>query len=337
MLILMKNDSTVDECAAVEEAVRRMGFKPLPVPGANRTAICITGNQGPVDAGLLVRMSGVLECIPVTKSYKLVSREVRTESTVVRVGDVEIGGDRPPVIIAGPCSVETEARTLAVAHAAKEAGASLFRAGAFKPRTNPYAFQGLGEEALHTLRRVREETGLGVVSEVLDVGSVDLMCEHVDVLQVGTRNMQNFSLLKRLSEIDRPVLLKRGMSATFEEWMMAAEYLLAGGNENVILCERGIRSFDRHARNTLDLNVVPLARRASHLPIVVDPSHGVGDRARVRAMARAALACGAHGLLVEAHTDPATSYTDAAQTVSTRTLAAIAEDLRVLGQLEPLF
>jgi len=336
MLVIMRNNSTVEECAAVEAAIRQMGFSPLPVPGENRTAICVTGNKGAVEAGMLTRLPGVVECIRVTRPYKLVSREVRDEPTVVDVAGVRIGDPTQPVLIAGPCSVETEARTLAVARAVKDAGAQLFRAGAFKPRTNPYSFQGLGEEALHTLGRVRSEVGLPVVSEVLDAESIDLMCEHVDVLQVGTRNMQNFSLLKRLSQLRKPVLLKRGMSATFEEWLMAAEYLLAGGNDQVILCERGIRSFDRHARNTLDLNIVPLVRRMSHLPILVDPSHGVGDRARVRAMARAALACGAHGLLVEAHTDPATSYTDADQTVSTKTLAGIARDREVLLQLEPL-
>lgn len=333
MLVIMRSDSTVAEVDAVQDTIRRMGFRPLPVPGESRTAICVTGNAGAVDDSLLSRMPGVAECIRVTRPYKMVSREVHPEPTVVNVGGVAIGGP-DPVLIAGPCSVETEARTLAAAEAAKEAGAQLFRAGAFKPRSNPYSFQGLGEEALHTLSLVRAETGLPVVSEVLDVGSVDMMLEHVDVLQVGTRNMQNFSLLKRLSTIDKPVLLKRGMSATFDEWLMAAEYLLAGGNDQVILCERGIRSFDNHSRNTLDLNVVPLARQRSHLPILVDPSHGVGVRDRVRAMSRAALACGAQGLLIESHTDPDTAYTDAAQTIPMDTLAGIKRDMQHLTGLE---
>ncbi|MEM7203640.1 MAG: 3-deoxy-7-phosphoheptulonate synthase [Planctomycetota bacterium] len=329
----MKKGCTVEQCSHVEEAIRRLGFAPLPVPGADRTAICITGNQGPVDPGSLSRLPGVLECIPVTKAYKLVSREVHATDTTVRVGDVIIGGP-DPVIIAGPCSVETEARTLNVAEECREAGARLFRAGAFKPRTSPYTFQGLGHEALLTLRRVREELDMPVVSEVLDVDGIEPMLEHVDMLQVGTRNMQNFSLLKRLGEIEKPILLKRGLAATVEEWLMAAEYLLAGGNDQVVLCERGMRTFDTHARNTLDLNVVPLIRRVSHLPILVDPSHGVGSRERVRPMARAAMACGAQGLLIEAHTAPDTSYTDADQAIDVAALRGIMADLAILRQLE---
>ncbi len=335
MLILMERGAAPEHVARVEEVVRSLGFTPLPVPGESRTAICITGNPGPVDPGHFEGLPGVLECIAVTKPYKLVSREVHPADTVVRVGSVEIGAGEP-VICAGPCSVETPERTLEVARAVKEAGAELFRAGAFKPRTSPYAFQGLGVEALDTLRRVREEVGLPTVSEVLDVESVDRMLDAVDVLQVGTRNMQNFSLLKRLGAVRKPVLLKRGMSATLEEWLMAAEYLLAGGNDQVILCERGIRTFDRHSRNTLDLNVVPLVRQLSHLPVVVDPSHGVGRRDRVRPLARAALAAGAHGLLIEAHVDPRTSFTDADQTIDVPTLAGIAADRAVLGALAPL-
>jgi 3-deoxy-7-phosphoheptulonate synthase len=335
MLVIMKKDSTPDQCVGVEAAIERMGFVPLPVPGHNRTAICITGNKGPIPPADLAHLPGVLECISVTKAYKLVSREVQAEDTVVDIGGVTIGGPTP-VIIAGPCSVETEARTLAVAQAVKSAGATMFRAGAFKPRTNPYEFQGLGHEALHTLRSVREETGLPVVSEVLDAESVDAMLPHVDVLQVGTRNMQNTSLLKRLGQVDRPILLKRGMSATLTEWLMAAEYLMAGGNRRIILCERGIRTFSDHARNTLDLNVVPLVRKLSHLPVIVDPSHGVGHRDRVRTMARAGLAAGAQGLLIEAHVTPDRSYTDAAQTIDIETLEGIRRDRDLLGRLEPL-
>jgi len=336
MLVIMRSDCTVAQVAAVEDSIRAMGYRPLPVPGADRTAICITGNRGAVDSTVLSRLPGVLECIAVTKPYKLVSREAHREGTVVCVGDVAIGGDHPPVVVAGPCSVETEARTVAIAAAVKEAGAKLFRAGAFKPRTSPYEFQGLGREALVTLRRVREEVGLPVVSEVLDTESVELMAETVDVLQVGARNMQNFSLLRKLAQAQRPILLKRGPSATLAEWLNAAEYLLAGGNSQVILCERGIRTFSDHSRNTLDLNVVPVVRQASHLPIVVDPSHGVGKRERVRAMSRAALACGAHGLLIETHLDPSKSYTDADQTIDVATLAGVVRDLALLQQFEPL-
>lgn len=335
MLIIMNQASTPEQCDAVEAAVRRMGFVPLPVPGRNRTAICVTGNKGPVDPADIAYLPGVMECISVTKPYKLVSREVHPDDTVIQVGSVTIGGDEP-VLIAGPCSVETEARTLTIAHEVQKAGATMFRAGAFKPRTNPYEFQGLGDEALRTLQRVREETGMPVVSEVMDVEAVEPMLEVIDVLQVGTRNMQNTSLLKRLGKVNRPVLLKRGMAASLKEWLMAAEYIMAGGNHQVILCERGIRTFSDHARNTLDLNVVPMVRKLSHLPIVVDPSHGVGTRDRVRPMARAGLACGAQGLLVEAHVDPDRSYTDAAQTISIETLAGIHRDQQLIGGLESM-
>jgi len=337
MLVILDARCTEAQCAAVEEAVRAIGCTPLPVAGRERTAICVTGNRGPVDPGRFAQLPGVRECIAVTKPWKLVGREVQPESTVVRIGprgEVAIGGALPPVVIAGPCSVETEARTVAIAHAVKAAGARLFRAGAFKPRTSPYDFQGLGAEGLATLQVVRRETGLPIVSEVVDRESLDAMVEAVDVLQVGARNMQNFSLLRALAAAPCPVLLKRGPAATLTEWLMAAEYLLAGGKRDVLLCERGIRSFSDHSRNTLDLNVVPLVRELSHLPIVVDPSHGVGARDRVRPMARAALACGAHALLIEAHVSPMTSYTDAAQTIDVATLTGIARDAEVLARLE---
>lgn len=333
MLVILHPDCTVADVAAVEDTIKNLGYTPIPVPGPSRTAICVTGNRGPVDPAPFVRLSGVADTIAVTKPYKLVSRETRHEDTVVMVGDVPIGGDAAPVLVAGPCSVETEARTMAIAEAVAAAGARLFRAGAFKPRTSPYEFQGLGMEGLRTLAHVRESTGLRIVSEVIDANDVAVMAEHVDVLQVGARNMQNFALLKALAEVDRPILLKRGPSATLQEWLMAAEYLLAGGNPNVILCERGIRTFSDHARNTLDLNVVPAVQELSHLPVLVDPSHGVGKRARVRSMARAAIACGARGLLVEAHTDPSTAYTDAQQTVDVATVAGIVRDMNVLAQL----
>lgn len=337
MLVIMRQDSTAKQCEAVEEQIQRMGFTPLPVPGENRTAICVTGNAGPVDPSFLTQMEGVLECIRVTKPYKLVSREVHPEDTVVEVGDVRIGEASTFTFIAGPCSVETEPRTLQVARNVQAAGAVVFRAGAFKPRTSPYAFQGLGEEGLHTLSHVRDELGIPVVSEVVDSSLVDIMAEHVDILQVGARNMQNFALLKKLGSTARPVLLKRGISATLEEWLMAAEYLLAEGNPNVILCERGVRTFNDHSRNTLDLNVVPLVRRITHLPVLVDPSHGVGKRDRVRALARAGLAAGAHGLMLEVHTHPDTAYSDAQQTIDVETFSKIVEDAKVLEGLEDLF
>ena len=338
MLVIMRKDSTELQTDAVEEQIRRMGYAPLPVPGENRTAICVTGNKGPVEPEFLSQMPGVLECIPVTKPYKLVSREVHPEDTVVHVGNVEVGGESPPVtFIAGPCSVETESRTLEVARRVRAAGAHIFRAGAYKPRTSPYSFQGLGEEGLHTLRRVKEEHDLPVVSEVIDSSLAEKVAEHVDILQVGARNMQNFALLKKLGELKRPVLLKRGISATLEEWLMAAEYLLAEGNPNVILCERGVRTFNNHSRNTLDLNVVPLARKMTHLPVLVDPSHGVGKRDRVRPLARAGLAAGAHGLMMEVHSHPDTAYSDAQQTIDVETFEGIVRDAAILSQLEGLF
>jgi len=333
MLVILHPECTVAEVAAIEETVQKMGYTPIQVPGPSRTAICVTGNKGPVDPAPLQRLSGVVETIAVTKPYKLVSRETKVDDTVVHVGDVAIGGDADPVLIAGPCSVETEARTIAIAEGVAAAGARLFRAGAFKPRTSPYDFQGLGVEGLRTLSHVREQTGLGIVSEVIDARDVGVMAEHVDLLQVGARNMQNFTLLRALAEVDRPILLKRGPSATLSEWLMAAEYLLAFGNSNVILCERGIRTFSDHARNTLDLNVVPAVRELSHLPVIVDPSHGIGHRSRVRPMSRAAIACGAHGLIVEAHTDPSTAYTDAQQTVDVETISGIVSDMAVLAEL----
>jgi 3-deoxy-7-phosphoheptulonate synthase len=336
MLVIMKQGSTVGQCDAVEDAIRRMGFTPLPVPGANRTAICVTGNKGPVGSALLNQLPGVVECRRVTKPYKLVSREVHPEDTVIEVGQVKIGA-KSPLMIAGPCSVETESRTLAIARRVQEAGAHIFRAGAYKPRTSPYSFQGLGEEGLHTLQRVRDEVGLPVVSEVISTEIAEKIAEHVDILQVGARNMQNFSLLKKLGELKRPVLLKRGLSATLEEWLMAAEYLLAEGNKDVILCERGVRTFNDHSRNTLDLNVVPIARKVSHLPVLVDPSHGVGKRDRVRALARAAMAAGAHGLMMEVHTHPDTAYSDAQQTIDVETFSGIVRDVEVLGTLESIF
>ncbi len=335
MLVIMKQGSSARECEAVEEAIRRMGFTPLPVPGANRTAICVTGNRGPVEAGLLSQLEGVLECIPVTRPYKLVSREVHPDDTVVDVEGVRVGSGEV-TLVAGPSSVETEARTLAIARAVKAAGAHLFRASAYKPHTNPYSFPGLGEEGLVTLSRVRAEVGIPVVSEVSDTAIAETIAEHADVLQVGARSMQNFALLTKLGELGRPVLLERGPAATLEEWLMAAEYLLAAGNPRVILCERGVRTFGNHSHDTLDLTVVPLARQITHLPVLVGPSHGVGIRDRVRPLARAALAAGAQGLVIEVHTHPDNAYTDAPQTIDVETFRGIVEDAEVMRQLAPL-
>ena len=336
MLVILKQDCTEDQRRDVLRRVRALGCTPLAVPGRHRTAVCITGNKGALSPSEFGGLPGVLEAISVTRPYKLVSREVQPKSSVVRVGEVAIGGDSPPVLIGGPCSVEDEEGTLAIARGVRAAGARLFRAGAYKPRTSPYSFQGLGEEGLRILARVREELELPVVSEVVDERSAELGAEVLDVLQIGARNMQNFTLLRCVGRLGRPVLLKRGASATLDEWLMAAEYLLAEGCHDVILCERGIRSFSDHARNTLDLSVVPRVRAVSHLPILVDPSHGTGDRARVRALGRAALAAGAHGLLVEAHVDPTVALSDAAQTIDLQELEGLTRDAELLRGLEVL-
>ena len=332
MLIVMNATAAGEDLAAVETAILDLGLKPLPVSGPSRVAICVTDNHGPVPDSNFAAMRGVAEVIRVSKPYKLVSREVRPDDTVVQVGDTEIGRGTP-VIIAGPCSVETESRTIAIARQVKAAGAAIFRAGAFKPRTSPYSFQGLGNEGLETLHLVRKEVGIPVVTEVTDSSLIDEVSDHVDMLQIGARNMQNYCLLRNAGRSHMPVLLKRGLSATLEEWLMAAEYILSEGNPNVVLCERGIRSFSSHSRNTLDLNVVPLARDLSHLPVIVDPSHGVGHRGRVRRLARASLACGAQGLMIEAHTDPNSAYSDAAQTVDIVTLTGISRDLNYINGL----
>jgi 3-deoxy-7-phosphoheptulonate synthase len=330
VLIVMKQDATADQIQGVARAIEARGFRAHPIPGAQRTAIGVTGNQGAVDRPVFESLPGVLEVIPVTHGYKLVSREVKPEDTVVEIGDVRVGG-KELVITAGPCAVESLEQVLTVARAVKEAGARLLRGGAFKPRTSPYAFQGLGEEGLRILAAAREETGLPVVTEVLDPEGVDLVEEHADVIQVGARNMQNFSLLKRCGKARKPVLLKRGLAATLEEFLMSAEYILAEGNYDVILCERGVRTFSDFSRNTLDLAVVPAVKTRSHLPIVVDPSHGTGRRDKVKAMSRGAVAVGADGLLVEVHHDPDAALSDGPQSITPDMFATLMGELRQIA------
>ncbi len=318
MLVVMQSHATEDQVRAVCQRIESLGYKALPVPGAGRTAICITGNQGAVDIGSLEAMPGVIECIPVSKPYKLVSRDVKLENTVVRIptpsGDVSFG-DGAIGLVGGPCAVETREQAFAVARGIKAAGARLFRGGAYKPRTSPYSFQGLGEPGLKILAEVRDEFGLGIVTEAIDNESLDLVEKYADVIQIGARNMQNFSLLKRAGRSHKPVLLKRGMSATLDEFLMAAEYVMSEGNYNVILCERGVRTFSDFTRNTLDLSIVPAVQRRSHLPIVVDPSHGTGKRHKVLPLSRAAIAVGADGLLVEVHHDPDRALSDGMQSI----------------------
>lgn len=315
MLVVMKPNATEPEIEAVIEKIRSLGLAPHPIPGAQRLAIGITGNKGGLERGQFVTLPGVTDAIRVSQPFKLVSREVKPEDTVIDVGGVPLGG-KALAIMAGPCSVETREQILEAAHAVKAAGARFLRGGAFKPRTSPYEFQGLAEEGLMLLALAREQTGLKIVTEVMDVETVPLVADYADVLQVGARNMQNFSLLKALGDLRRPVLLKRGPSATIKEWLMAAEYLLSRGNYQVALCERGIRTFETMTRNTLDLNAVPVLKALTHLPVIVDPSHGIGLRAHVAAMARAGVAAGADGIIVEVHPRPDRALSDGAQSLT---------------------
>ncbi len=326
MLIVMTAGATPQQVERVIERVTSLGLKAHAIPGAQRVAIGITGNQGAVEAGLFENLPGVLEVIPVSHPYKLVSREVKPEPSVVEVGGVQVGGDNFTVF-AGPCSVETPEQTLTIAKRVRGAGAQVLRGGAFKPRTSPYAFQGLGEPGLAILRDVGHEVGMPVVSEALDEHSLDLVVEYCDMIQVGARNMQNYSLLRHVGRARKPVLLKRGMAATVDELLMAAEYVLSEGNYDVVLCERGIRTFTDHTRNTLDLAAVVAVQRLSHLPIIVDPSHGTGKRHKVVPMARAATAVGADGLMIEVHHDPAGALSDGAQAILPEELAQLLQQL----------
>ncbi|HVS73776.1 MAG TPA: 3-deoxy-7-phosphoheptulonate synthase, partial [Candidatus Acidoferrales bacterium] len=305
-----------------------------PIPGSLRTAIGITGNKGAVDLGVLESLPGVVECIPVSKPYKLVSRDAKEEDTILRIptpgGEVQIGGGCV-ALIAGPCAIENEAQTMAIAERIAQAGFHLFRGGAYKPRTSPYSFQGLGEPGLKLLAKVRERFGLGIITEAIDHESLDLVEKYADVIQIGARNMQNFSLLKRAGRAKKPILLKRGMSATLDEFLMAAEYLLSEGNYNVMLCERGVRTFADHSRNTLDLSVVPAVKMRSHLPILVDPSHGTGKRHKVLPMSRAAVAVGADGLLVEVHNEPEKALSDGMQSILPDEFVQLAEEVRQIA------
>ena len=332
MLIVMTAQATEADVEAVRKKIESLGFRPHIMPGAARTAVGITGNPKPVDPVLFEGMSGVADAIRVTKPYKLVSREVKRENSLVHIHGVAVGGDAP-VFCGGPCSVESREQILEAAHAVKNAGGQLLRGGAYKPRTSPYSFQGLGEEGLQLLAEAREATGLGIVTEAIDVETFDLVEKYTDCIQIGARNMQNYSLLKRAGKARKPVLLKRGMSATLEEFLMAAEYVLSEGNYEVILCERGVRTFADHTRNTLDLSIVPAVQKLSHLPILADPSHGTGKRDSVYPMALASIAAGASGLLVEVHAHPDQAWSDGAQTVYPEQFAKIVADAKAIAAL----
>lgn len=332
MLVVMKAQATTGEIRAVCEHIERLGYRAHPLPGAQRTAIGITGNQGEADRGNLEELPGVAEVIRVSKPYKLASRDVKQEDTVIRFPgtDAVIGSDKL-AIIAGPCSIESREQAFAIAEQVAASGAQFFRGGAYKPRTSPYAFQGLGLDALKIMAELREKFGLRIVTEALDSETLELVGEWADVVQIGARNMQNFSLLKQAGRLRKPVLIKRGLSATLEEFLMAAEYVMSEGNYQVILCERGVRTFSDHARNTLDLSVVPAVKRLSHLPIMVDPSHGTGRRDSVLPMARASVACGADGVLVEVHNQPEKALSDGPQSIYPAQFAQMMDEIEKIA------
>jgi 3-deoxy-7-phosphoheptulonate synthase len=332
MLIVMKSSATAREINAVVKNIRRIGLRAHPLAGATRTAIGITGNTGAIDGQQFENLPGVAEVIRVTKPYKLVTLDLRPEKTVVRVGDATIGGAELAVI-AGPCAIESREQALAVAKVVKQSRARFFRGGVCKPRTSPYTFPGLGKKGWTIISNIREKFGLKIVSEAVDDSSIELVEEHCDVIQIGARNMQNFSLLKRAGRSKLPVLLKRGMAATLEEWLLAAEYIMAEGNYNVVLCERGIRTFAHHTRNTLDLGVLPAIRRISHLPVIIDPSHSGGANYMVAPLARAGVAAGADGLMVEVHNQPEAALSDGAQALKPAEYTELIKEVRAIREL----
>jgi 3-deoxy-7-phosphoheptulonate synthase len=332
MLIVMKPSAAAQEVNAVVNVIQAIGLRPHPMPGATRTAIGITGNTGPVDGRRFENLPGVAEVIRVTKPYKLITLDLRPEKTVVEVGDAAIGGNEL-AIIAGPCAIESHDQAFAVAEAVQQSGARFFRGSVWKPRSSPYAFQGLGEKGWEIMSEIREAFDLKIVTEALEEPHIDLIERHGDVIQIGARNMQNFSLLRRAGRSQLPVLLKRGMAATLEEWLLAAEYIMAEGNYNVILCERGVRTFTQHTRNTLDLASVPAIRRISHLPVIVDPSHGTGSAHMVTPLARAGVAVGADGLMVEVHNHPELALSDAAQALTPSQYTQLVREVRAIYEV----
>src|SRR5438552_4731819 len=329
MLVVMQAQATEEQVRAVCQKIEKLGYRAHSMPGAQRTAIGITGNKGEVEQGTLEEMEGVQEVIKVSKPYKLVSRDLKEENTVIRFpGTAATIGGPALAVVAGPCAIESREQAFTVAERVCRAGAQFFRGGAYKPRTSPYSFQGLAEEGLRIMAEIRQQFGMKIITEAIDHESLDLVEEYADVIQIGARNMQNFSLLKRAGRARKPVLLKRGMSATLEEFLMAAEYVMSEGNYNVILCERGVRTFSDFSRNTLDLAVVPAVKKRSHLPIFVDPSHGTGKRHKVLPLSRAAVAVGADGLLIEVHHEPDKALSDGMQSLLPEEFVALADEMR---------
>lgn len=332
MLVVMRHDASAAQVERVASTIRAMGYEAAPIPGKQRTAVGLVGNDGKVDASRLEALPGVMQVIHVSQPYKQVSREWRDDPTIIPLFNGTTIGGGEVAIMAGPCSVESEGQILGIAHQLRAAGATILRGGAFKPRSSPYSFQGMGEQGLRLLARAREETGLAVVTEAIDPEGVDVVAEYADIVQIGARNMQNFSLLRRAGRAGKPVLLKRGMAATLKELLLSAEYILAEGNGQVILCERGVRGFDTHTRNLLDLTAVPVVKSLSHLPIIADPSHGTGIRAKVIPMARAAIAAGADGLMVEVHPDPEQALSDGAQSLFPEQFTELMSQIRLIAQ-----
>ena len=330
MVVVMQERATEDQIAKVVEHLVGLGMDVHRSTGVSRSVLGAVGDDRKIDPRLIEMLDGVSEVLRVTEPYKLASRAFRPEGTVVSMGDVRIGGDEV-IVMAGPCSAESEEQVNAAAAAVKRAGAKVLRGGAFKPRSSPYSFQGLGEEGLRLLRNAANQHDLKMVSEVMDISQIALIEQYCDMFQVGARNMQNYTLLKELGRTRKPVLLKRGISATIEEWLLSAEYVLAGGNTQVILCERGIRTFESYTRNTLDISAIPVVKKRSHLPIVVDPSHGTGRRDKVAPMARAAVAAGADGLLIEVHHDPDHALSDGAQSLFPAQFDRLMAELRIIA------
>jgi 3-deoxy-7-phosphoheptulonate synthase len=330
MFVAMKPHATEAEFDAVIDKVRSLGLTPHPISGTERRVVAVVGNTGAVDPDDFAMLPGVAEALRVSQPFKLVSREVKEEDTVIDVDGVKVGG-RAIVVMAGPCSVESKDQILETARAVKKAGASFLRGGAWKPRTSPYEFQGLREEGLKLLALARQETGLKVITEVMSTDTLPMVAEYADVLQVGARNMQNYSLLERLGAAKKPVMLKRGLSGTIREWLMAAEYIVANGNPNVMLCERGIRTFETATRNTLDINAIPVVKSLSHLPVIVDPSHGIGIRKHVAAIARAGVAAGADGIMVEVHPKPEKALSDGHQSLTISEFDELMRQVRVIA------
>ncbi|MEO7658222.1 MAG: 3-deoxy-7-phosphoheptulonate synthase [Pyrinomonadaceae bacterium] len=332
MLIVMKPDATASDVEKVQNVIEKLGFRCHAMPGENRTAIGVTGNRGAIDPAHFENMPGVADTIRVTKPYKLISKEMRPEKSIIKVGNATIGGNEL-AMIAGPCAIETREQLFSTAETIAKSGARFFRGGAYKPRTSPYAFQGLGEDGLKMLAEVRDQYGLNIVTEAMDETGVDAVEKYGDCIQIGARNMQNYSLLRYVGKTRKPVLLKRGLSATLEELLLAAEYIMAEGNYDVILCERGIRTFANHARNTIDLSIIPAVHRMTHLPVIVDPSHGTGHNYMVTPLARAGVAVGADGLIIEVHPCPEEALCDGAQALTPEQYLSLVDEVTAIHEV----